>query len=186
MNMDIKEQQIARDDDSNKIPEPDASPMVKDPGKPNSPLTDQHLISLLKNNSSQGLEEIYRKYHDPLCIYALKYINSLQDAQDVVQNVFVSLLTKNWTDFNGSLRSYLFAAVAKAALKQLRNTGRIRFYDIEQGLSLRGRGEFLRNIQQQRSLNGCSPKSKNCRQNPGKFLRKSQSTETVTNWLPNN
>ncbi len=99
-------------------------------------LSDPVLITLLKNNSSQGLEEIYRKYHDPLCIYALKYINSLQDAQDVVQNVFVSLLTKNWTDFNGSLRPYLFAAVAKAALKQLRNTGRVRFYDIEQGLSL--------------------------------------------------
>lgn len=99
-------------------------------------LSDPVLITLLKNNSSQGLEETYRKYHDPLCIYALKYINSLQDAQDVVQNVFVSLLTKNWTDFNGSLRPYLFAAVAKAALKQLRNTGRVRFYDIEQDLSL--------------------------------------------------
>ncbi|HIW66369.1 MAG TPA: sigma-70 family RNA polymerase sigma factor [Candidatus Alistipes intestinipullorum] len=71
-----------------------------------------------------------------MCVYGLKFLRTEQDAQDIVQNVFASLLTKEWDHFEGSLRAYLFAAVAKSALKFLRDTGHIRFYDIEEKLTL--------------------------------------------------
>ena len=53
-------------------------------------------------------------------------------AEDIVQTVFISLWTnKRGKPFEGSLRSYLFGAVSKAALCWVRDHGKVYFEDIE-------------------------------------------------------
>ncbi len=51
--------------------------------------------------------------------------------EDIVQEVFVFLDEQKRTVFSGSIRSYLFGAVAKAASKFATRRGKIKFDDVE-------------------------------------------------------
>ena len=65
-------------------------------------------------------------------MYALRFVSNADDVEDIVQEVFVSFwMNKKRTVFSGSVRSYLFGAVAKAASKFATRRGRIMFDDVE-------------------------------------------------------
>lgn len=95
---------------------------------------DADILAVLKRGDERCVKMMFDRYYRPLCAYALKYLPSIEDAEDVVQNVFVSFWEnrRGGTVFDGSLRSYLFGAVAKASLKYLRGKGRVVFDDIEE------------------------------------------------------
>lgn len=76
---------------------------------------------------------MFDNYYRALCVYALKYLVCIEDAEDVVQSVFVTFWeNKKGRPFEGSIRSYLFGAVAKSSLKHLERSGRFLFDDIEE------------------------------------------------------
>ena len=76
---------------------------------------------------------MFDNYYHALCVYALKYLSSIEDAEDVVQNVFISFWeNRKGHEFAGSLQAYLFGAVTKASLKVLEKQGRVYFDDIEE------------------------------------------------------
>ena len=61
-----------------------------------------------------------------------RFVSDADDVEDIVQEVFVSFwMNKKRTAFSGSVRSYLFGAVAKAASKFATRRGRIMFDDVE-------------------------------------------------------
>lgn len=94
--------------------------------------SEEDILIKLKASDERCIRMMFDNYYHPLCVYGLKYLPTLQDAEDVVQNVFVSFWeNKKGGTFEGSLRSYLFGAVAKASLKQLERHGRFVFDDIE-------------------------------------------------------
>ena len=94
---------------------------------------DEKEITLrLESKDEQCMRMLFDRYYHALCTYALKYLPSLSDAEDTVQNVFISLWeNKKGQRFEGSLRAYLFGAVTKAALKLQQRQGRFVFNDIE-------------------------------------------------------
>ncbi len=93
---------------------------------------EEDIIVNLQANDERCVRMMFDNYYRALCVYALKYLPSLQDAEDVVQNVFVSFWeNKKGQKFCGSLRAYLFGAVAKASIKFQERRGRILFDDIE-------------------------------------------------------
>jgi len=95
-------------------------------------LPESHILSLLKAGDERCMRMIFDRYYRALCVYAMKYLTSVDDAEDVVQNVFVSFWeNKKGNVFEGSLRSYLFGAVAKASVKFLHRSGQFTFDDIE-------------------------------------------------------
>lgn len=93
---------------------------------------DEVIVYSLKMKDERCVRMMFDNWYRALCVYALKYLSSMEDAEDVVQGVFISFWeNKRGTEFKGSLHSYLFGAVAKASLKLLERKGRVVFDDIE-------------------------------------------------------
>ena len=61
---------------------------------------------------------LFRNYYRPLCLYALHYINNVDDVEDVVQDCFVRLLEASVEPRN--VRAWLYAAVRNRCIDLLR------------------------------------------------------------------
>ena len=91
------------------------------------------ILHLLKVGDEQCMRMIFKDYYRALCVYALKYLATVEDAEDVVQNVLIAFWeNRKGSAFEGSLRAYLFGAVTKASFKFLERNGQIVFRDIEE------------------------------------------------------
>lgn len=96
-------------------------------------MTDREAIHIegIRKNDSAIMEDIFNVYYTPLCLYLLRLINSYEDIEDIVQDVLFSFWeNKRGTDFKGSIRSYLFGSVHKAALYFLKRKGLRQHVDI--------------------------------------------------------
>jgi RNA polymerase sigma-70 factor (ECF subfamily) len=80
----------------------------------------------IKSQKMQAIEEeqfeqLFFKYHGRLVLYANKFFHDMEQARDVVQDVFFELWKKPellWMD--NSIRSYLFKAVKNKSLNIIR------------------------------------------------------------------
>lgn len=90
------------------------------------------IIRLLEAGDERCMKMMFDTYYQALCTYVMRYLISMEDAEDIVQTVFISLWNnKRGQAFTGSLRSYLFGAVSKASLQFMRDRGKTYFVDIE-------------------------------------------------------
>jgi len=83
---------------------------------------DTQIREALKCNVSKGFELIYEHYFDDLCLYANRFYDNLDDAQDLVQKTMIHL----WGQYEKlitieHLKSYLFRCVHYAGLNSLRD-----------------------------------------------------------------
>ena len=93
---------------------------------------EEDIINLLKKGNVTCVKMMFDNYYQLLCVFALRFLHSFDDAEDVVQDVFVNFWEKKkGTAFSGSLKSYLFGAVQKAALYHERGAGRVVFEGID-------------------------------------------------------
>ena len=75
-------------------------------------LEDEKLKWQFKCGSPQALARIYEKYVDTLLTLAMGLLNDAAEAEDVVQDVFVSFAkSSNGFTLRGNLRAYLTTAV---------------------------------------------------------------------------
>ncbi len=78
------------------------------------------IIVGLKNGDKLIFEQVYREYYSPLCYYCLKYVEDFEDAEGIVQDLFVKLWDKHrYLVINSSLNAYLYRAVQNYALNFL-------------------------------------------------------------------
>ena len=90
------------------------------------------IIRLLEAGDERCMKMMFDTYYQALCMYVMRYLISVEDAEDIVQTVFISLWNnKRGQVFTGSLRSYLFGAVSKASLQFMRDRERMYFVEIE-------------------------------------------------------
>ncbi len=81
---------------------------------------DEYLIDGIRNGDKQIFEEVYRDFYIPLCYYCLRYVETLEDSEGIVQNLFVKIWEKHSSiEINTSLKSYLYRAVQNYALNFL-------------------------------------------------------------------
>lgn len=74
--------------------------------------SDAALIALMKQGRREAFNEIYERYWRKLYVAAVKRLKSNDDAQDIVQDLFISFWSKRDTlVITTSLSSYLFTAV---------------------------------------------------------------------------
>lgn len=68
------------------------------------------------------VEKLFKEYFKPLCGFAVKYVADLDDAKNIVHEVFVSLWEK-WGSFGPEVnyRAYLYTAVRNRCLNHLRD-----------------------------------------------------------------
>jgi RNA polymerase sigma-70 factor (family 1) len=84
--------------------------------------SDQELLSRLKEGDREAFEAIYYKYIDPLHSYALKFLKSEVDTEDILQFVFIKLWEKHDAIYIATnLKGYLFAMVKHQVMNYIRN-----------------------------------------------------------------
>ena len=81
--------------------------------------TDDELVSLLKLGDREVFSEIYNRYWDKLFFIAHKRLKSSTDAEEIVQNVFLSLWQKKGSLDIQVLGMYLSAMTRYAVYKFL-------------------------------------------------------------------
>ena len=86
-------------------------------------MTESELILKLKNGSNKAFEELYAMYAGRLFSFCYKYIKTKQEAEEIVEDVFVKLWIKRETiDEEKSLSGLLFTI----SRRQLINAYRAR------------------------------------------------------------
>lgn len=74
-----------------------------------------------ETNAREGIALLYKRYYQPLCTHAVKYVGSRETAEDLVSEIFFQLYAnKTFCDITSSYRFYLFRAVRNKAYNYLR------------------------------------------------------------------
>ncbi|TGV02159.1 RNA polymerase sigma factor [Flavivirga rizhaonensis] len=93
---------------------------------------DLKILENLKNGDASAYKELFDEYYMPLSIYALKYCDSFQLAEDIVQDLFVKFWDeKLYMKLEGVISPYLFRSVKNNTLQIVRKQTKYRFEEIE-------------------------------------------------------
>lgn len=83
-------------------------------------MTDRNLKKV--NGYAYNVETVFKEYYSPLCYFASQYIQDDSITEDIVQDVFISLLEKKVTfQTELHLKNFLYLSVRNACLNALRN-----------------------------------------------------------------
>lgn len=67
-------------------------------------------------------EQLFNSHYGNMCSYAYKYLENLEDAEEIVQDVFVKLWeNRNEIVIDGNLQSYIFRAVRNGCLNLIKH-----------------------------------------------------------------
>ncbi|PLX04410.1 MAG: RNA polymerase sigma-70 factor [Marinilabiliales bacterium] len=78
------------------------------------------LIEGINKGDKLIFEEVYREYYIPLCYYCLRYVETLEDSEEIVQDLFVKIWEKRTElEINTSIKAYLYRSVQNYALNYL-------------------------------------------------------------------
>ncbi len=86
-----------------------------------SDFSDEILARLLRTSDEQAFREIYRRYWQRLYGLALRKTGHPSRAEEVVQELFVTLWDKRETLLIQHLEKYLFSSVRYAVIRQLKS-----------------------------------------------------------------
>lgn len=85
-------------------------------------MNDHQLLERIKSGNASYYEELFRKYYRPLCLFALKYLRDPDEAEEIVQEMFVRIWQKKENlVIATSLKSYLYQAVRNICLNHLKH-----------------------------------------------------------------
>ena len=77
-----------------------------------------------------GFDNLYRKYQHPLFRYAKKFVDSDEDAADIIQDIFMTVYVKlNKNEDDAYIKPYLFNAVRNQCLNHIKHARVIRNYE---------------------------------------------------------
>lgn len=84
-------------------------------------LTDEQLVALLKQGDRDAFAEIYKRYAENLAGFAGSKLYSLEDARDLLQDLFVKLWENRANIYiTSSLQSWLFASTRHRIIDKIR------------------------------------------------------------------
>lgn len=85
-------------------------------------ISDQQLMELIRQDDRNAFDQIYKRYWKKLFMYAGKVVRDEDEAQDIVQDIFVSLWQRRREELCiNSLSSYLHGAVRYKGLRYVRS-----------------------------------------------------------------
>lgn len=81
---------------------------------------DSLIIQIAANDDEAAYYKLFNLFYTPLCIYAFRYVRSLQTREDLIQDVFLKL----WRDrksiqVTSSVRAYLLVATRNHCLNHI-------------------------------------------------------------------
>lgn len=94
-------------------------------------ITDELLLERAGDGDQAAFWELYERYRAPIFRFAYRLLGSVETAEDVTHDCFLSLIRKpqNFRPERASLKTYLFAAARNLAMKHFRSTGREGSFD---------------------------------------------------------
>jgi RNA polymerase sigma-70 factor (ECF subfamily) len=93
---------------------------------------DLEILENLKLGNSSSYKELFDLYYMPLSVYALKFCDSFELAEDVAQELFIKLWDeKLYLKIEGSISPYLFKAVKNNTLQAMKRKTKFRFEEID-------------------------------------------------------
>lgn len=91
--------------------------------------TDKYICELLASDNKQGMNLLFKKYFEPLVIWADTFLNDMDLSKDLVQDFFVKIwrkkIYKNWTP--EKLPSYLYVSVRNLTYNKLKKNDVLRY-----------------------------------------------------------
>ncbi|GGM78203.1 DNA-directed RNA polymerase sigma-70 factor [Dyadobacter beijingensis] len=79
------------------------------------------LKATFEQNPGKGLELLFKRYYNPLCSHAVRFVYSKQIAEDLVSEVFFQFYrTKAYENITSSYTSYLFRSVRNECYTYMR------------------------------------------------------------------
>jgi RNA polymerase sigma-70 factor, ECF subfamily len=86
------------------------------------PLVQNNILHRIKSGDEAAFKELFLLHYAALCGYARKYINDLDQAEEVVQDLFFNLWQKkDQLDITVSIEAYLFRSVRNSCLNLLKH-----------------------------------------------------------------
>ena len=79
-------------------------------------------VARIRAGDEAAFEAMFRAYYDPLCRYVAAYLGSRDAAEDAVQGVFARIWEDRAHWAVGDVRHYLYVAVRRRAISQIRRT----------------------------------------------------------------
>jgi RNA polymerase sigma-70 factor, ECF subfamily len=84
--------------------------------------SDLRLVNMLKNGDRNAFEVIYNKYKSKLYYFAFRYIHSSAEAEEIIQNTFISLWEhRHLLDESLSIKNYLYKIVVNHVFNYLKH-----------------------------------------------------------------
>lgn len=102
------------------------------------------ILEKLKLGDSSAYKELFDLYYMPLSIYSLKYCDSFELAEDIVQDLFIKFWDeKIYLKLEQSISSYLFKAVKNNSLQAIKKQNKYFFEEIEDQVNVLMEEEYL-------------------------------------------
>ena len=88
--------------------------------------TDEQLLEEAANGNTAAFQILYERYRDPIFRFAYRLLGSVEAAEDVAHDCFLSLIKEpgRFDPTRASLRTYLYAAARNLAAKRYHSLGR--------------------------------------------------------------
>jgi RNA polymerase sigma-70 factor (ECF subfamily) len=88
--------------------------------------TDERLLEQAANGNTAAFQILYERYRDPIFRFAYRLLGSVEAAEDVAHDCFLSLIKEpaRFDSTRASLRTYLYAAARNLAAKRYHSFGR--------------------------------------------------------------
>jgi len=89
-------------------------------------VTDEKLLADAANGDTAAFQILYQRYRDPIFRFAYRMLGSVEAAEDVAHDCFLSLIRQpgRFDSTKASFRTYLYAAARNQAAKQYSSFGR--------------------------------------------------------------
>ena len=89
-------------------------------------MTDEKLLADAADGDTTAFQILYQRYRDPIFRFAYRMLGSVEAAEDVAHDCFLSLIRQpgRFDSTRASFRTYLYAAARNQAAKQYSSFGR--------------------------------------------------------------
>lgn len=89
-------------------------------------MTDERLLETAANGDTEAFQVLYERYRDPIFRFAFRLLGSVEAAEDVTHDCFLSLIKEpgRFDASRASLRTYIYAAARNLAVKRFNNSNR--------------------------------------------------------------
>lgn len=90
--------------------------------------SDKIILEQLQSGDKGGLKRLFDLFYQPLVMYAQQFIPKKEEAEDLVQEVFIRFWeSKSYMEVKSNVRSYIYQSVRNACINYIKANARYKF-----------------------------------------------------------